>query len=49
MIADKRGATYADRLKSVGLTSLRERRSSGDAIETFKTIRGINRLNILDH
>jgi len=41
MIADKRGATYAERLKSVGLTSLRERRNRGVAIETFKMIKEI--------
>ena len=45
MISDKRGDTYEERLESVGLTSLVERRERGDAIETFKTLRGFNRVN----
>ena len=37
MISDKRGNTYEERLKNIGLTTLTERRERGDAIETFKT------------
>jgi len=41
---DKREATSAERLRSVGLT-LPRKRSRGDAIETFKTIKGFNRVS----
>ena len=44
MISDKRGTTYEERLESVGLCSLRERRERGDAIETFETLKGFNRI-----
>ena len=42
LVSDKSGTTYEDRLKSVGLSSLRERRVRGDAIETFKSLKGFN-------
>ena len=45
MISDKKGETYEERLKSVGLTTLTERRRRGDIIETFKTMKGFNRVN----
>ena len=45
MVADKKGDTYEERLKSIGLTSLTERRIRGDMIETFKTIKGFNRVD----
>ena len=45
MISDKKGDTYEERLKSVGLTSLVERRERGDLIEAFKTIKGFNRVD----
>ena len=35
---DKKGGTYEERLESIGLTTLVERRERGDAIETFKTM-----------
>ena len=41
MVSDLRGATYEERLKDVGLTSLRERRRRGDMIETFKIMTGL--------
>ena len=44
MISDKRGETYEERLKSVGLTTLTERRTRGDMIETYKTLNGFNRV-----
>ena len=44
MISDASGETYEDKLKSIGLTTLKERRTRGDAIETFKTLRGFNRV-----
>ena len=43
-LCDVRGHTYEERLKDVGLTTLTERRERGDAIETFKTIKGFNRV-----
>ena len=42
--SDASGETYEDRLKSVGLTTLRERRTRGNAIGTFKTLKGFNRV-----
>ena len=35
---------HEEKLKAVGLTTLRERRERGDMIETFKTMRGFNRV-----
>ena len=43
-LCDARGHTYEEKLKDVGLTTLTERRERGDAIETFKTIKGFNRV-----
>ena len=34
--------TYADKLKSVGLTTLCERRTRGDMLQTFKIMKGID-------
>ena len=45
MLSDAKGDTYEERLRSAGLTTLSERRLRGDMIETFKTMRGINRVN----
>ena len=42
MLSDVRAETYEERLRLVGLTTLRERRLRGDMIETFKTMRGVN-------
>ena len=42
MISDKKGDTYKQRLRSVGLTSLAARRERGDLIQTFHTVKGIN-------
>ena len=44
MISDKKGETYEERLKSMGLTTLEERRERGDMIETFRTVKGLNRV-----
>ena len=46
--ADVRGQTYEEKLVDAGLTTLRERRARGDAIETFKTLRGINRVEVAE-
>ena len=45
MISDKDGTTYDERLESVGLSLLRERRKRGDTIKTFKTLKGFNKIN----
>ena len=45
MISDKKGDTYEERLKNIGLTTLVERRKRGDAIKAFKTIRVLNNVN----
>ena len=44
-ISDVRGRTYEERLQSAGLTTLRERRKRGEAIETFKTLNGFNNVD----
>ena len=36
--------SYEERLEIAGLTTLKERRVRGDLIETFKTLRGMNRV-----
>ena len=41
-LSDARGDTYEEKLRDAGLTTLKERRIRGDAIETFKTLKGIN-------
>ena len=45
MVSDARGNTYEEKLKSVGLTTLTERRERGDVIEAFKTLNGINKVD----
>ena len=45
MISDKRGVSYEQQLESVGLMSLVERRERGDMIETFRTMKGFNRVD----
>ena len=44
MLSDVQGGTYEEKLQKVGLTTLTERRERGDAIETFKTLNGFNRV-----
>ena len=44
-ISDKRGETYEERLRNVGLTTLEERRERGDMIEAFRTINGFNKVD----
>ena len=45
MLSDVQGGTYEEKLERVGLTTLTDRRERGDAIETFKTLNGFNRVN----
>ena len=44
MLSNVRGRTYEERLKETGLTTLKERRTRGDLIETFKTLKGFNKV-----
>ena len=44
MLSDVHGSSYEEKLKKVGLTTLTERRERGDAIETFKTLKGFNKV-----
>ena len=44
-LSDCRGASYEERLEKAGLTNLKERRVRGDLIETFKTLKGMNRVD----
>ena len=45
MLSDVRGETYSDKLKDAGLTTLKERRERGDAIQTFKVLRGFSKVS----
>ena len=45
MLSDVRGETYKDKLKDAGLTTLRERRERGDAIQTFKVLKGFSKVS----
>ena len=44
MMAGLRSKNYADKLKEIGLTSLEDRRSRGDMIQTFRIINGIDKV-----
>ena len=44
MISDVCGSSYEERMRAAGLVSLEERRKRGDMIETYKTMRGYNRM-----
>ena len=44
MLSGVRARGYEERLEEVGLTTLAERRVRGDMVETFKTLRGFNRV-----
>ena len=42
MLSDVRGESYAEKLKDIGMTTLKDHRSLGDVIETYKTLSGLN-------
>ena len=44
MLSDEQGVSYEEKLRKVGLTTLTERRERGDAIETFKILKGFNKV-----
>ena len=44
ILSDKKVDTYEDRLRSIGLTLLVERRQRRDMIEVFRTMKGFNRV-----
>ena len=46
MITSLRNASYEERLKRLGMFSLRRRRLRGDMIEVFKMVHGIDKVNI---
>ena len=46
MIPGLRNLSYEERLKKLGMFSLRSRRLRGDMIEAFKTIHGIVKINL---
>ena len=44
MLSNVQGDSYEQKLRNAGLTTLKERRRRGDAIETLKTINGFNQV-----
>ena len=46
MIPSLRNLPYEERLKRLGMFSLRHRRLRGDMIEVFKVIHGIDKVNL---
>ena len=46
MIPSLRNLSYEERLKRLGMFSLRHRRLRGDMIEVFKVIHGIDKVNL---
>ena len=46
MLSDVKGASYEERLKDAGLTTLKERRARGDAIQTFKVLKGFSNVEL---
>ena len=48
MIPSLRNLLYEERLKRLGMFSLRRRRLRGDMIEVFKMIRDIDKVNLVE-
>ncbi len=45
MVSGLKGTEYEERLKELGLTTLEERRHQADMLQTFKIVRGIDKVN----
>jgi hypothetical protein len=45
MVSGLKGAEYEDRLKELGRTTLEERLHQADMLQTFKIVRGIDKVN----
>ncbi len=45
MISNLKGHSYEERLRELGLTTLEERRHQTDILQTFKILRGFDRVN----
>ena len=45
LITGLKGRTYEEKLEELGLTTLRERRTKFDLVETYKTINGLDRVD----
>jgi hypothetical protein len=45
MVSGLKGTVYEERLKELGLTTLEERRHQADMLQTFKIVRGIDKVN----
>ncbi len=45
MVSGLKGKEYKERLKELGLTTLEERRHQADMLQTFKIVRGIDKVN----
>ena len=46
MMTDVKGETYEEKLKDAGLQLLKARRDRGDMIETYKVLRGIEKVDV---
>ena len=44
LLSDVKGGSYEEKIQDAGLTTLKERRERGDAIEVFKTLKHINNI-----
>jgi hypothetical protein len=44
MVSGLKGTEYEERLKELGLTTLEERRHQADMLQTFKIVRGIDKV-----
>ena len=46
LLSDVTGESYEEKLRVAGLTTLRDRRERGDAIEVFKTLKRMNNIDV---
>ena len=45
MVSGLKGESYEEKLKELGLPTLEERRHQADMLQTFKILRGIDRVD----